>query len=429
MQVGSFRRRIRSLVRSVRWFAVVGAVSIVAVLPTRAAESEAVAGVLVTDPSLALREVVERAASVQPGAELVEGVREEAGVLGDSARSWLSAAPALSAELVTDRAGSGDGYRSWSGGVELPLWMPGQRAMRRAAAAGARAQAGAAERQWRLAVAGRVREVVGEVELARTHLALARIEAERAEALERSVRRAVELGELARTDLLAASDRVLEARGAHVAARTALEQAEQRYVRLTGLDRIPQQWEEDRAPALEIPLDHPLLVEARARVDRAEAELSEAKRTGWGTPALGVGAERERAERRARASDRLVVGMRLPFGPGGEERARIATAARGLGEARTELRLRTLELHEALDRIGAELASADEIVRVSSERRDVAAESLRLATRAFALGEIDLADLLRIQARAESAERALAEAAIRQRIQTARFNQTIGVLP
>jgi len=54
---------------------------------------------------------------------------------------------------------------------------------------------------------------------------------------------------------------------------------------------------------------------------------------------------------------------------------------------------------------------------------------MRLAQKAFDLGETDLVHLMRVQALAYEAERALASRKIQLQWDIARYNQAVGVLP
>lgn len=94
------------------------------------------------DPSLAphggtgpapatLAEAVEAAWARAPERRVLGARQEEAAARAERSRSLLSGNPAVRARYQTDEAGSGDGLRELEGGLDLPLWLPGQRAGRR----------------------------------------------------------------------------------------------------------------------------------------------------------------------------------------------------------------------------------------------------------------------------------------------------------
>lgn len=66
---------------------------------------------------------------------------------------------------------------------------------------------------------------------------------------------------------------------------------------------------------------------------------------------------------------------------------------------------------------------------IASLQFQIAKESIRLAQKAFKLGEFDLVSLLRVQAQTSEAERNFTSRQIQLQWDTARYNQAVGVLP
>ena len=60
------------------------------------------------------------------GRELSQSERDIANALDQKADQPLAADPVFNLKYETDAIGSDLGYREWEGGVELPLWSPGQ---------------------------------------------------------------------------------------------------------------------------------------------------------------------------------------------------------------------------------------------------------------------------------------------------------------
>lgn len=382
------------------------------------------------DATLTLAAALEAALARDPGRERVDARSDEARILRGAARAWTPEPVALTGAAASDRVlGSHDGYRAWEAGLEIPLWIPGQRAARRRVAEHARTGADAARVLRALEVAGALRELLAEWERSRAHVAVAGHALDAASALEAAVRRAAELGELADRERLLAEEETLGRRDALLQAQAELRDAELRWHALTGLDRAPADATESRAP--ERPLDamHPLLAEAQARVARAEAALAQAARDAWPGPHVAIVSEHERDLRGEPTNDRFGVGLHLPLGRSASARERVAAARIELGDARAELgalqRALDIALHDAVH----QLALAEDRLRVAEVRLTLATRNLRLEERAFALGESDLLDRLRIQARAFEAELALAEARADRQLALARHNQALGVLP
>ena len=82
-------------------------------------------------------------------------------------------------------------------------------------------------------------------------------------------------------------------------------------------------------------------------------------------------------------------------------------------------------MHEAEHNLSVSRA---ELV-LAGKQYEIAKESLRLAQKAFQLGETDLVSLLRVQSQTFEAERAFSTRQVQVQWDVARYNQTVGVLP
>ena len=128
--------------------------------------------------------------------------------------------------------------------MDLPLWLPGQRAARRALAESLGLRADALERYLRWEVAGRVRETAWATALAQGRLRHAEHSLEDTRTLETQVARRVDAGELARVDLLLARQETLTREVALQSAQAELDAARQRFDLLTTLKELPAPLEE-----------------------------------------------------------------------------------------------------------------------------------------------------------------------------------------
>jgi outer membrane protein TolC len=380
------------------------------------------------DPALSLAEVVRVAAERAPDHGLVAARRREGEEMRAASRRWLPAPPALYGSVVSDTPGSEDGYRQWDAGIELPLWWPGQRSPRRAAAAAAESAAREADAVHRLSIAGRVRAAVAELALARVRLELARTEERTAEALARRVTRAAELGELADREQLLARSATLERHTEELAALEGLRHAEADYVLLTGLTRFPADWTEE--PCSDVPLEaHPEIALARSERERAESEVERIERARWGFPVVSIGTQHEREVRQEDYSDRLVAGVRIPIGRGDALSTGLVDARLEAAAARRDLELLERELRGRLLRSQHRLALATQRIAAAVEQAELTAEYLEKTERGFSLGEIDLATLILARARAHRAQGGRREAELLQRFHVAEYNQALGVVP
>jgi outer membrane protein TolC len=368
---------------------------------------------------LDLRQVVAAALALHPAAGVLEARDAEAQALSRQAASLLAAPPAVELHYRTDQPGSGDGLREYEWGVSLPLLRPGQRGARQALAAGALA----------LRVAGQVRETLGEYALRENQARLAAEQWHTARALERDVDKRVTAGELARTDLLLARDETLARQAAYLDARSALDISGQHYRALTGLAEVPARWHEQAGTESEIAGDHPRLAETLARVERARAELDAARREGSGSPELTLGTRHERDDSASPYSDTLAVSVRVPLGSRAHNAPRTAAAATALAEAQAELVQTRRELQAALDAARRRLEATRAALAVDEDRSRLAQEHLALAHKAFGLGEMDLAALLRVQSAAFIAQRNLEQRRLQLGNDTAACNQAAGQVP
>ena len=123
------------------------------------------------------------------------------------------------------------------------------------------------------------------------------------------------------------------------------------------------------------------------------------------------------------------LSVRIPFGTSARTAPIVATSEMALGQAisaQDELR-RVLEaaLHEA----DHNLEVSEQALLIAMQHHEIANESMRLAEKAYALGENDLATLLRIKSQAFDAERSYRATQIQHQWNIARYNQAVGVLP
>jgi outer membrane protein TolC len=107
----------------------------------------------------------------------------------------------------------------------------------------------------------------------------------------------------------------------------------------------------------------------------------------------------------------------------------LATAELALGEALSRHGQQLMELQAALHEAEHSLEVTRQELTIYEAQNRLAQENLRLAKKAFDLGESDLVSLLRVQALARETEVALASRRIQLNWDVARYNQAVGVLP
>ena len=157
-----------------------------------------------------------------------------------AASSLWAAPPAVELNHLNDRLHSNAGRRETEVGLVWPLWLPGQRDARVAAANAESKLADAATQAARLRVAGQVREAAWKLSAAQAEAASLAAQARYLQGIAEDVQRRVKAGDLARADALAARAELLEAKSAQGEADQRFQAARAQWQTLTGLAATPQ---------------------------------------------------------------------------------------------------------------------------------------------------------------------------------------------
>lgn len=174
---------------------------------------------------------------------------------------------------------------------------------------------------------------------------------------------------------------------------------------------------------------HPGLALLAQKVKRAEAEWQQLRARGAGAPVLQIGGRRERGSRDEPAIDSLGMGLRVPFGGAVAKSPDRAAAQRAWGEARLQWRQALRDHAVSRQEAQAALQQALEIQPLVERRAELAQRQQDLAQAAFAAGELDLMDLLRIREQARLTIRESERQHLTIGWSTARLNQILGDVP
>ena len=168
---------------------------------------------------------------------------------------------------------------------------------------------------------------------------------------------------------------------------------------------------------------------AAAEIERARAEVTLVEREARGNPLLTIGPRRQTDPFGTFSTDSLTVAMRVPVGGKSHGLTQTARAMRLVAAAESErgalVRRLDLDLHEAEH----SLVVLEETSALATERRDLADQQARMAETAFAQGEIELRDLLRVQEASLAARREVERLEIERQRTTAALNQALGETP
>jgi len=376
-----------------------------------------------------LPEFVEATFVRHQGRELSQSERGIANALDQKAAQPLAADPTFNLKYETDAIGSDLGYREWEGGVELPLWAPGQSRKYKREAERTMSVADAILNARRLEVAGKVRDRIWMLALARGELEQAQSALQTAQGLADDVKRRVDAGELPRSDLLLADKDVLMRTDAGAQAEIRVAQAEGAFRNLTGLESAPAPDREPLPASKELPENHPQLVLVDAKVEQAVAHRDRVEGERRKGPNVWLGGKSFKERSDASYDSAVGVEISIPLGSVAHAAPALAKASAALTEARVEREHSHHQLIEALYIATLEYQRTTEAQKRAQRRQELAEASLDISRRAFELGETDLVRLLQVQADTIDArhDQQIRQLDVGQAI--ARLNQSLGVIP
>ncbi len=386
-------------------------------------------------PASGLASALERAWRLHPQAAALDARDAEAQAAQEIAGGLTPEPGAIAIGSRNDRWNRDRGQQEYEVELAMPLWLPGQKAARADAALSQVDEVATKRIALRWELAGELREAWWALAAARNVRALAARRLETARALESDVRRRFRAGDLSRIDGNLAQSEVLAAEAELIEAEANRLQAEQVLRTLTGGSAPVDTSEEAPAPAqmaersAETAATHPLLAAAAAASRSARARTTVAAESRRAAPELALRAVRERGDFAEPYANSIGVRLKIPFSSGALVRRDTAAAQAEASQADVEmLRVRTrVELET--DRAQRALAAAGRQLAMAEERRVLAADNLRLAEKAFALGESDLSALLRIRAAAFDAESFYDRQRVARAAAISRLNQALGALP
>lgn len=386
-------------------------------------------------PARGLALALDQAWRLHPQAAALADRAVAAQAAQDLAGSLMPEPGSVSIGSRSDRAHRNLGAQEYEVELAAPLWLPGQKAAREAAAASLIDEVAAQRAALRWELAGELREAWWNLAAARNARSLAARRLDTARALANDVRRRHAAGDLSRIDANLAQSEVLAADAEVIEAEAALLQAEQALQMLTGAP-APTAIDEE-APALQASPDtlraapeaHPQLAAAAALARGSRARVQVAAQSPRAAPELALRVVRERGDFAEPYSSSVGVRLKIPFSAGAQVRHENAVAQADASQAEAEMLRARSRVQLAAERAQRALVAAEQQLAMAGERRALAADNLRLAEKAFALGESDLATLLRIRAAAFDAEAFHDRQRVARAAATSRLNQALGALP
>ncbi|MDO9365240.1 MAG: TolC family protein [Methylotenera sp.] len=383
---------------------------------------------LSVNPNLQLDEVLEKTFLRHPLQATLQSRDSVVSAKKLVANAMLPAAPAVSLLHQNDVLGSGRGEREWQAEMELPVWLPNQRNNRLKVADASQSSVLASRESLKLHVAGQLREALWDIATNDNNLALALNQLEVANKLQYDVEKRHQAGEMAKTDVMLVQQEALRAEKGKLRAEAEVMHARHRYYLLTGLRELPASFEEKQSE-LEDYSQSSIWLEAQSKVGLAETERNLAQVESHENMQVLFNMRSTKGAFDSTANDSVGLKLRIPFG--GETRAAPIKAAAelGVGNALSERETLKYALEAAMHEAEHNLSVSRAELAIANKQFDIAKESVRLAQKAFQLGETDLVSLLRVQAQTFETERAFTTRQIQVQWDIARYNQTVGVLP
>ncbi len=371
-------------------------------------------------------EAVRAAVQIHPKAQLHLALRQVGEGYQQQAGALFGGDPVAGLVYRSDDADGGQGYREWEANLDLPLWLPGQRGIRRSLGKSIVSRADAAFNLLVWEVTGQVLERAWALRLAEGDLVQAKSQWDSAKTLEVDVKRRVEAGELARSDLVLAQQEVLARESTYLHARAAVERERSAWKAYTSFDTLPHDLSAEQLPGAELSSSHPRLAAAELAVAQARAQQRDVRMQRRDNPVLTLYAKRDRGTGRDPYNNSLGIGISVPFGSRAAAAPRIAEAGLALTEAQAAWALEERTLRLELEQARQEVLRATEDLALAQQRSQLAQARIRFAHRAFELGEADLYQLLLAREQFAAAARELERYRLERMHMIARLNHIRG---
>ena len=123
---------------------------------------------------LSLHEVVEKTYQRNPQLQVMRARMKHIDAQLQSAQSFLADDPTFRLNHYNDELMNNNGLMEWEVGIELPLWLPGQKQARQNTVEQRHFVVNASEPALKLELAGVVREILWNIALSKNQLSIAR---------------------------------------------------------------------------------------------------------------------------------------------------------------------------------------------------------------------------------------------------------------
>ena len=377
---------------------------------------------------LTLRDLVEKTIIRYPDSALLAAKKIEIDAKAKRANGILPAAPSIGLLNRNDAVTTNRGEREWESELELPIWLPGQRTARETLARDAALGLSDTRATLNLQVAGMVRNALWDIAMMSHQATLAKSRHLTSLALLNDVEKRVKAGDLPKTDVMLAQNEAYQAETFLLRAEAEVKHAHYRYKLLTGLNTIPEAFTEQQVKT-SLNDNHPALRDASKKILVADDERNLIKVERRENPTVSISARTQRGAFDNQTNETVGLKLRIPFETEAQSAPLVANAEMNYAKNQAEAQHLRYALEAAFHEAEHNLEVTTAELAITTKQHANAQESLRLAKKAFALGETDLVILLRVQASAYEAERAMKQRQIQLQWDTAHYNQAAGEMP
>ena len=364
-----------------------------------------------------------------PAAAALPHRRTEADALARAAASWTPGPPVVAMSTLGDRLQARTGRQEWELEIATPLWQRGQREAQRSEAQANLSLLAARTLAQRLELAGQVREAWWDVMAARDATALLSLRLASAHELQLDVERRWRAGDLARTDANTARAETQAVQSERVDAQREERRAELAWLALVG-SVAPAQMPAEAVASHPPPLNaHPALLAVEAQIAAAHAQLRVADRSPSEAPELALRWIRERGSSAESYANAVGLQLRVPLSSAPRVGAGLAGKRAELAELEALQLLQREQIARAVERAQRDLEATQRSLDLAGSRTTLIADTLQLVQKSFALGETDLATLVRHRAEFFGVEAERTRQVRARSAAISKLNQVLGTLP
>ena len=198
---------------------------------------------------------------------------------------------------------------------------------------------------------------------------------------------------------------------------------------ISGLNRLPANFEEVASDDLSITTDHPALNASREKTNFSSAQRDQIVLEKRGNPTLFLGTRHERGISSEGFANAIGLSINIPLGLDTYTNPKLTAAEVELSKNRSQMEIIYRELNIAIQDAIRELNAILEQYDFSRRQYELSKINLALSRKAFSLGESSLLELIRIQAQAFSVERNMHQKHLEVGLHNARLNQAKGIIP